>query len=256
MESGLPSDIGDTLILPSNVLLACMHTTSVDRALRLFEVCIAHDAVEVLVAPKFDKTFMGQRPQAQVYHICIDWNQALWLRHLKSSCVGDIATALPFNDTLKMCYGKPIPVDDIVSVNMEADNVLHWYNPSSLRTTATEDGGEKETYIVFELEMHKIQSQDEEENSASVQPKTVKFMMDAGTGWFYHVRVFKIDAPRFEEDVGFANSKDPKLLLAWQFRPNAQQYCSVGGSTTRKRKQRTYDLSDVQYVSGRAAAAA
>lgn len=194
MESGLPSDIGDTLILPSNVLLACMHTTSVDRALRLFEVCIAHDAVEVLVAPKFDKTFMGQRPQAQVYHICIDWNQALWLRHLKSSCVGDIATALPFNDTLKMCYGKPIPVDDIVSVNMEADNVLHWYNPSSLRTT--------------------------------------------------------------EEDVGFANSKDPKLLLAWQFRPNAQQYCSVGGSTTRKRKQRTYDLSDVQYVSGRAAAAA
>ena len=81
-------------------------------------------------------------------------------------------------------------------------------------------------------------------------------MMDAGTGWFYHLRVFEIDNPSFEEAVGFANSKNVKLLLAWQLRPNAQQYSAVGASTTRKRKQRTYDLSDVQYVSGRAAAAA
>ena len=252
IESGLPSEIGDTLMLPSKVLLECMHTNTVDRALRLFEVCIAHNAVDVLVAPTFDKTVMGQRPQPQVYHIRVDWNQALWLSHLKASCMGDIATSLPFNDTLKMCYGKPIPVDGSLSVNMASDNVLQWYNPNSLRTTATEDGGEKQTFIVFELEMHKIQVHDAEENGFRPQ---VKFMMDAGTGWFYHIRVFEVDAPRFEENIGFADSKDPKLLLAWQLRPNAQQHSSVGSSTTRKRKQRTYDLSDVQYASGIAAAA-
>ena len=79
--------------------------------------------------------------------------------------------------------------------------------------------------------------------------------MDGGAGWFYHIRIFEIDNPSFEEEVGLANSKDAKLLLAWQLRPNAQQHSSVGSSSTRKRKQRTYDSSDVSYVSGSTAAA-
>ena len=240
VDAGLPLNMNSQVFINESMLLNNLHTNNIDRALRLLEVCIGHGAVQCILTPHYVKTPMGQMndaPTMFVGHMEIDWNTVLWLSTLKITKITDFPTTLPFGDTLKMCYGQPIPVGGSAVIDTSPPKCLQWYNPSCAVIRATEDGGEKQTYTVFEMELVSTKGQNSEPAENDF------FIMDNGVGWFHTLRIFEIEDPVFSQDVGFAMSSNTKLVLTSQLHPQASHtYRTFANANlcTRKRKRLLY----------------
>ena len=232
VDSGLLVEMGSTLQVSEQVLMDAVNTTNLEKAIRLLEVCIAHGAVSCVVATKPGKTAMGQKQDtAMVYYLHVDWNEALWLNRIKMSKIGDVLTEFPNCDKLRMCCQTSIRHEDY---EKGCDEAVQWYNPEIKVLRATKDGGLTQVWIVYELDVHKQQLI---EDSKDLQEGTsaVTFLMSGGAGWFYKLRVFEVS--NVENNMGYFDFKDPKLLVSWELRPDAtEQVTGAPAKTSRKRK--------------------
>ncbi len=229
VDSGLLVEMGTTLQISAQVLMDAVNTTNLEKAIRLLEVCIAHGAVTCLVATKAGKTAMGQKQDtAVVYYMHVDWNEALWLNRIKMSKIADVVTEFPNCDKLRMCCQEGIT---------HGDPAIQWYNPETKVLRATKDGGLTQVWIVYELEVHKQQLIEDSKDSKDLKDtaSAVTFLMSGGVGWFHRLRVFEVS--EVENNMGYFEFKDPKLLVKWELRPDAKE--QVNGApekTSRKRK--------------------
>ena len=108
-ESGLEADTGSALHLPTELMLASMHTEDFERAQRFLSVALGHGAVKCMVVP-------SETPGvAVVQHLHVDMHKMLWLPTLQKMRTGDRPAELPNTDNLFMCFGRRIGSEEDAS---------------------------------------------------------------------------------------------------------------------------------------------
>jgi hypothetical protein len=243
IDSGMDQNLGKRLLISEHLLLSTMHSSDVDRALRMLSVAIGHNAVKCVFVQT--KSEVSSSDTCNVIHMQVDMAEALWFNLLHKSRVVDCPTTLPKTSMLTMCFGKPI-ADNTKNTQLETfppayENTmpcLQWYSPAQLVQVATADDREVRCHVVYEMMLHMKQSAGQRD----VQSKLL--LMDEVSGFHYVVKVFHVKHVVYSEEQGL-QCTEPTLLVTWQFRPGLVTSALSVSGIQRKRVYMSADTLDL-----------
>lgn len=237
-DSGLNSDVGDTILVKVDDVKAQLFTNDEERAKRFFTIALSHGAVEVLVVSSDDH----EKGTCIAQFISIDHEKMLWLNTLQQTCTSHVILDLPKLHNLTMCLGNRINISSSNNSNFCDSNelkVLQWYNPSAtviINTNGIEEAG----YYVFELDLFKKQT-------AGVVERDFKYMlMDETDGLHHPLRIFVVRPQdiSINDHNGFEECTNPRLFITWQFRPGLTS-ANVNSKLKRSRKRMMLEADQI-----------
>ena len=239
IDSGLDESVGKKLLVSEDLVMKSMHSTNINRCLRMLSIAIGHNAVKcVFVHSKAEGT-----DACTVVHMHVDMAEAFWLNLLHKSKDVDVPTSLPKSSMLTMCFGKPITDSSrkeeeyLFAQASKSMQYLQWYSPSQLLEVATADGREMRCNVVFEMELDMKQSAGQRDVANKL------LFMDEVSGFHYVVKVFHAESVVYREENGLV-CNNPKLLVTWQLRPGLVASATSVTGTQRKRVYMSADTLD------------
>jgi len=218
--------IDGPVYVSAECLLQCMHTKTVDRALRMLDIAFAHEAVTCFVV---NKNYRQSNGFAQVHNFELDAGKLLFLTNMVGCLNGDVLPSVP-----NLCMNwQPSPTDNSIAT-------LQWFNPEKTMEISLEDGSQVQHVILFELITERQTRVSDNDNS------NFHWFMDDGTGMYYVLRAYHSKSISVQQDGQLVFDTTPNLYITWQLRPelSVHHYGNSTAEETRRRPKRKIDELD------------